>query len=990
MSRNDARKAEEHLASQAKLTALIDELVHSDQPASPDSIKQFQDMVIKNYKHLDMDANVVSRKLLANTEADGFFEGIVAKLAGRVEYKPVERDRRGVKPDYLIPIFANLLNKCDSKTQQESASANIIARVTKALGEIEIDILKPRDDTINPTLEKARSIFLARRTELMFSKHEYALHAIFYMELLRTSVRSLDMFANGDLRSVPACDDPAAAPAFPLHKTELLPMEGQTSFEERRPGAAYVYIATTFAVLDGSASASADTAVSKQQILDILQVEILDGMTIDALCRNTHRRLCIQRAIAMFVSPGHDDLDNAFRREEKVQDLHNAKPSTPDAPWIAWQSSSEVWPSTLLKARVPAINRNLPSRTPSQQAIPAVPQQGKQVPSKRNEPDTPFVAEERPLTVSKTGPSATPRSGRASQMRPDEGLALTPATSDASKTLAFVVTPAYGFKAMPVHRQRELTHRGLRGADAQVDSIEDVFSKERFLNHAACTLHGILLQEADKANNEYDVESWFSTAMQRILKFLPPGSVAGKKTFGEHQPDHITMIVDVKDGEPLSFVSITTEAKMELLKEHPKDFDIIAFLNNPANSGETIYKNVSQALSYALIARCRFCILTYGRWTFVFEIVHDMESGGIEVLVAGPKLCTDRCDDRESTSIMAMVAGMAFELREMLVARRLTDRATMRVALNLNGDPGDPPHGPGSGSSSSGGQDSPQSSRDGSYGSQAPRGDGAGNGSGSGSSASGAAFDLGCAPGSSTSGAPMDLDKTSETVRQDSGICVKQAEQIAQAQFRPLQHRFPVVITNGDSSDLRAVGEAELRSSSEWGLQLGGLAYLVIGQRLNKRATRVVRVAEIGNQPAVAKYIPLEQLAAFETELSSYNRLAHLQGGPVARLHTACMYDGHSALLVVERGAVCGHIGERDKQLAIEALKEIHNAGALHGDVHAGNVAFAGVGDSRRAFWIDLERTTFPDVLTDEAKGDEIIEFERLWREYTAARALFG
>nr|KAJ3422853.1 hypothetical protein HK105_005937 [Polyrhizophydium stewartii] len=49
-----------------------------------------------------------------------------------------------------------------------------------------------------------------------------------------------------------------------------------------------------------------------------------------------------------------------------------------------------------------------------------------------------------------------------------------------------------------------------------------------------------------------------------------------------------------------------------------------------------------------------------------------------------------------------------------------------------------------------------------------------------------------------------------------------------------------------------------------------------------------------------------------------------------------------------------------DLKLAIGALQQIHEHEAVHGDAYLGNVAFVGVEPDRRAFWFDLERTSFP------------------------------
>ncbi|KAL2918866.1 hypothetical protein HK105_201700 [Polyrhizophydium stewartii] len=61
-----------------------------------------------------------------------------------------------------------------------------------------------------------------------------------------------------------------------------------------------------------------------------------------------------------------------------------------------------------------------------------------------------------------------------------------------------------------------------------------------------------------------------------------------------------------------------------------------------------------------------------------------------------------------------------------------------------------------------------------------------------------------------------------------------------------------------------------------------------------------------------------------------------------------------------------------DLKLAIGALQQIHKHEAVHGAAHLGNVAFVGVEPDRRAFWFDLERTSFPpeSELVDKPKRE--------------------
>ncbi|KAL2913232.1 hypothetical protein HK105_207234 [Polyrhizophydium stewartii] len=288
---------------------------------------------------------------------------------------------------------------------------------------------------------------------------------------------------------------------------------------------------------------------------------------------------------------------------------------------------------------------------------------------------------------------------------------------------------------------------------------------------------------------------------------------------------------------------------------------------------------------------------------------------------------------------------------------------------------------PGSGSTSQHGQEQPPASNAGPSGGESSRG---------------APSQSGAADGGASDSLPADTTaqpREAQVVKQDSGTDVTFGEGKLQKQ-KPKQ--YAVVITDRPDHELESVVHERLHDHPKWKDSFAAGFYLAIGRMIGKGGRGTVRAALIRGVPAVAKQITLEDMCAFVTERSNYTRVEKLQGRSIAWLHDTCVYSVDTSVLVIERGEVLAPVRDiydqfinprealdkltdDSKKLAVAALDEIHSIGALHGDVHLGNVGFTVTNGRPRAFWFDLEHMTFPTKNLEEKQKKEKQEFVRNW-----------
>ncbi|KAL2912947.1 hypothetical protein HK105_207513 [Polyrhizophydium stewartii] len=372
--------------------------------------------------------------------------------------------------------------------------------------------------------------------------------------------------------------------------------------------------------------------------------------------------------------------------------------------------------------------------------------------------------------------------------------------------------------------------------------------------------------------------------------------------------------------------------------------DFVAFARDLSNSSSVLYKKINHVLAYAVKARCRFGMLTSGDSTHFFELVH-IEGGGIGVFVMDRALTWHQCDTPATPSIRAIFAGMVFELYDMLEFEFKHDSRSVVTGVIIGGTP------PASAASSRG-TASIQDTED----LQLP--------------ASPASHtDIDSEPQAQGPAADADMANSDTAVQQPNSPC------------KPLQSRFPVIWCNRGGDNFAEEGLKILRQDPEWGPQADGVAHLVIGECIGRGRSASGFAGSLGGESVVIKLLPIDRLDRFFLELRNYERLAKLQGGAIAKLHFAFTFEAYSLGLVVERGKVEIPPRPEDKQLALDALKQIHACGAVHGDAHLGNLAFVGTGESRRAFWFDLERTTFPTKNLQWSQKVDIARFERRWEK---------
>ncbi|TPX56091.1 hypothetical protein PhCBS80983_g04818 [Powellomyces hirtus] len=94
---------------------------------------------------------------------------------------------------------------------------------------------------------------------------------------------------------------------------------------------------------------------------------------------------------------------------------------------------------------------------------------------------------------------------------------------------------------------------------------------------------------------------------------------------------------------------------------------------------------------------------------------------------------------------------------------------------------------------------------------------------------------------------------------------------------------------------------------------------------------------------------------AYETDV--YARLSSLQGNVIPKVLGRGVIGGMFEFLATEpiSPGVIREWGDEERRLASLALKGLHDAGYVHGDIRTGNVLFDGTGPNRRAVLIDLE-----------------------------------
>ncbi|KAL2916376.1 hypothetical protein HK105_204132 [Polyrhizophydium stewartii] len=412
------------------------------------------------------------------------------------------------------------------------------------------------------------------------------------------------------------------------------------------------------------------------------------------------------------------------------------------------------------------------------------------------------------------------------------------------------------------------------------------------------------------------------------------------------------------------------------------DIDMIDFLSDASNSRDPLYVNVSKTLEYAILKRCRFCVMSTGEATYFFELVY-IAGSSISVFVMDLALFTHKCDTRETPSMRAVIADIVVDLYDPLVAHDQDGNVADYLGVDFNGASGEESHG----------------------------------------------------------GLPRLTSPTSWQSSSSNGSSDRDTDQ-GQQQRESLRVMFPVVTAYQCDADLQSVVIEHLCRSTKWSSVADTVAFLAIGSRLGSRRLATGHAAVVGCQSAVAKCIPLERFGDGLIGQGNYRRLECLQGSAIPRLIVECVFDAEYFVLATERGSVASdliraskerahkarrrgiaaietseeerqsrldtlkrsiqqselcdshkkrgidalehdrmaHVLDDDhKQLALGALKQIHACGALHGDPHLGNLAFVTTDGTLRAFWFDLERTRFPANDLEALQKAEIQKFERRW-----------
>nr|KAJ3413149.1 hypothetical protein HK105_002151 [Polyrhizophydium stewartii] len=138
---------------------------------------------------------------------------------------------------------------------------------------------------------------------------------------------------------------------------------------------------------------------------------------------------------------------------------------------------------------------------------------------------------------------------------------------------------------------------------------------------------------------------------------------------------------------------------------------------------------------------------------------------------------------------------------------------------------------------------------------------------------------------------------------------------------------------------------------------------IFVGPEIGAGCFGIVCEGLFQGRPAAIKQIVMhlcfDTMLIYEHEVQVYLHLRSLWGTAVATLLSHGINSHKSVSIITERGSHSEEWSDSDIRLAVASLEMIHRMGILHGDSHAGNVVFVGEGTSRRALWIDFERSTF-------------------------------
>lgn len=141
---------------------------------------------------------------------------------------------------------------------------------------------------------------------------------------------------------------------------------------------------------------------------------------------------------------------------------------------------------------------------------------------------------------------------------------------------------------------------------------------------------------------------------------------------------------------------------------------------------------------------------------------------------------------------------------------------------------------------------------------------------------------------------------------------------------------------------------------------------------------------QFDNKPAVLKlYDARHSLGRehFENEVGAYIHLKDLQGVCIPKvLAVARVHETGSLVLVLERPAVVQKYTPTVQQAAVSALKQLHDAGTLHGDVHLLQLVVCGEG---RVLLTGLQYCTIgQDTESDEFKQKSQLEIDQLMHSF--------
>nr|KAJ3420364.1 hypothetical protein HK105_005755 [Polyrhizophydium stewartii] len=111
--------------------------------------------------------------------------------------------------------------------------------------------------------------------------------------------------------------------------------------------------------------------------------------------------------------------------------------------------------------------------------------------------------------------------------------------------------------------------------------------------------------------------------------------------------------------------------------------DMIDFLSDASNSCHPLYVKVNKTLEYAILERCRFCVMSTGEATYFFELVY-IAGSSVSVFVMDRALFTHQCDTHETPSMRAVIAGIVVDLYDPLDAQDQDGNVTDCLGVDFN------------------------------------------------------------------------------------------------------------------------------------------------------------------------------------------------------------------------------------------------------------------------------------------------------------------